>query len=168
MNFCVNFTQLTLPESEQRERERVAVCVAPFCGTSKSAQLLPGKNAETARKRKSQWQQHRHRQLIQLPCTLSARYDDISCADQRHTLTLTLQLPLDEPCLGQAKRSQNARREQPRASSQATCGTSGARIKEGEGERWQRRGSRGKCSVAQAAREAARLLSLSKIHIRNC
>lgn len=115
---------------KRAERERVscwgkvAVCVAPFCGTSKSAQLLPGKNAETARKRKSQWQQHRHRQLIQLPCTPSVRYDDISCADQRHTLTLTLQLPMDEPCLGQAKRSQNARREQPRASSQATCGTS--------------------------------------------
>jgi len=99
------------------------ICVAfffLFCGTSKSTQLLPGKNAETVRKRKSQWQQHR-----------PPFNDDISCADQLHTLPPHLSvsvsafhwLPGDKPT--------------------ATCGTRGRE-------------------------EKARLMSLSKIHIRNC
>lgn len=110
---CVNSTQLTLAESAERRDTLLqlcvceCVCVARFCGTSKSTQLLPGKNAETVRKRKSQWQQHRHRPLP-LSLLSHAPNDDISCADQCHTL-LPSSFPIAHCCpwanLASARRS---------------------------------------------------------------
>lgn len=65
LNFCVNFSQLTLTMSRV-ESSRVAsivwgVCPSPFGAlqSQRSCCCCPEKNAETARKRKSQWLQHR-------------------------------------------------------------------------------------------------------------